>query len=88
MADEHAPGPSPAYDPWRGQQSDQPQPARPAQGRPGPRAPQPAPPVRNADGSWTVEVHPNDGGTYPQPRRPLGTSSQPTLVQPPQPWLP
>lgn len=91
MADEHAPGPSPAYDPWRGQQPGQPRPGEPPQGRSAPIAPQPGPPVRNADGSWTVEVHPSlggDDGAYPQPRRPLGTPSQPTFVQPPQPWTP
>lgn len=92
MADDHAPGPSPAYDPWRGQQP-------PAQGGPGedrpasttPQVPQPGAPVRNPDGSWTVEVHPSDGsapgGAYPQPRRPLSTPSQPMPVQPPQPWM-
>lgn len=118
MADEQAPGPSPAYDPWRGPQQPaqgQPGPGQPPQGQPAqgqpaqgqppqgqppqgqpappaPRSPQPGAPVRNADGSWTVEVHPNDGsapGAYPQPRRPLGTStpSQPTPSQPPQPWM-
>ncbi|SDH92464.1 hypothetical protein [Agrococcus jejuensis] len=94
MADEHAPGPSPAYDPWNGQQQPgqgAPQQGQPPQGPPVPQAPQPGAPVRNPDGSWTVEVHPSDGaapgGAYPQPRRPLSTPSQPTPVQPPQPWM-
>ncbi|WP_175414112.1 hypothetical protein [Agrococcus sp. SGAir0287] len=96
MADERAPGPSPAYDPWQ-------QPERagldagPATGRqPGqepprqPGGPQPGAPVRNPDGSWTVEVHPPSAGqppassAYPQPRRPL---TAPTPVQPPAPWM-
>lgn len=98
MADEHAPGPSPAYDPWRGQHPNQGQPtqgrpeqARAPQGPPVPQVPPQSPPVRHPDGSWSVEVHPNDGaapaGAYPQPRQPLGTStpSQPT---PTQPWMP
>lgn len=91
MADEHAPGPSPAYDPWRDAPTpgQQPSPADPAAPQ-APGAPQQSAPRRNPDGSWTVEVHPSDGAApghssaYPQPRRPL---TAPTPVQAPQPWM-
>ena len=41
--------------------------------------------MRNPDGSWTVEVHPNPGagqapGAYPQPRKPM---TQPVPIQAP-----
>ena len=86
MADEHAPGPSPAYDPWRapasgssGEEGTTGQSSQRGQQPGGERqqGPPQGAPVRNADGSWTVEVHPRAGEApagspaYPQPRRPL-----------------
>ncbi|GAA2172488.1 hypothetical protein GCM10009846_10630 [Agrococcus versicolor] len=93
MADEGAPGPSPAYDPWRADGARPDARAGTGHGVPSPSADAapagPRPPVRNADGSWTVEVH-DDGahrgasGAYPEPRRPLTAA---TPVQQPQPWM-
>ncbi|MFC7430727.1 MULTISPECIES: hypothetical protein [unclassified Agrococcus] len=88
MVDERVPGPSPAYDPFQGTPSVPQQRHEPAATSP-PTHPQPAPPVRNADGSWTVEVHaPEDAApspAYPAPRQPIAAVSVPRRSVQPQP---